>query len=68
VREYRLCENAPARIEIEYKYNESRDAVEPISREILEREDVRAPVLYCECGEEFMEWEPAMNRLRQVRK
>jgi len=66
--EHTLYEDAPARIEIEYEYNESNDDVEPVNREILEREDVRAPVLYCECGEEFMEWEPAMNHLRQSRE
>jgi len=66
--EHTLYEDAPARIEIEYTYDDSEDTVEPVNREILQREEVRAPVLYCECGEEFMEWEPAMDHLRQSRE
>lgn len=62
-----LYEDAPARIEITYKYIESDDKVEAVNQEILNREDVRAPVLYCECGEKFMEWEPAMEHLREFR-
>jgi hypothetical protein len=65
--EHVLYEDAPARVEIEYQYIESEDKVEPVNREILQREDVNAPVLYCECGEEFIEWEPAMEHLRESR-
>ena len=62
-----LYEDAPARVEIEFEYDESNDKLNRVTEEILDIEEADHPVLYCECGSEFENFESAMEHLREVR-
>jgi hypothetical protein len=63
-----LYEDAPARVEIKFEYDEASDDLERVKQEIVDIEEATHPVLYCECGSEFEDFESAMSHLRQMRK
>lgn len=61
-----LYEDAPARVEIEFEYEASRDKLNRVTKEITEIEESEHPVLYCECGSEFENHEAAVTHLKEV--
>ena len=62
--EHTLYEDCPARVEIEYKYNQT-DELEIVDEDIIDYEDVAVPVLYCECGAEFENFDSARSHLQE---
>jgi hypothetical protein len=61
-----LYEDAPARVEIEFEYDNANDKLNRVKEEILEIEEADHPVLYCECGSEFESHESAVEHLRET--
>jgi hypothetical protein len=61
-----LYEDAPARVEIEFEYDELNDKLNHVNKEIIDIEEADYPVLYCECGLEFENFESAVDHLREV--
>ena len=62
-----LYEDAPARVEIEFAYDEANDKLDRVNTEILDIEEADYPVLYCECGSKFEDFEAAISHLQEMR-
>jgi len=66
-----LYENAPARVEIKYTYDESKsgwDSLTEVDTEVIDIDTPDNPILYCECGEEFeFDLDSAIEHIQQTR-
>ena len=63
-----LYEDAPARAEIEFEYDNSNDKLNRVKEEVIEIKETDHPVLYCECGSEFEDHESAVEHLRETQE